>query len=591
MATECTQEAVLQFLLEQGGRVKNQALTDHFKAIFPEDPEQKATVREQFKGYVDNVAFVKLENGVKNVCLKKKYRRSIKCTDSACNSNWTGTILKPDISTPVVSESLKYLKEDDKQLANLSEFGKVISYETIANRKAQQEISSGSGYGTVNVCGARPTDIHGIILEGKSAERTAATRSLVPNNNQSDNFENVSGIDFKEQPKLIRDDLQTSQQPQTTYTDCATGDPTYDCEAAPSGVMSQVSNSQLVNNHRSPTESQNSLASSLLSSEDGADESQYYDLPLGMSGSDSPTTKGRQNNFLGLSTNSSSQVRCSRVLRTSVYLSAKHRDSARNDADSISQVSSMTDEDGGSVTLDPLEHEWMMCASEGKWGSLHRLLSCEPNLITKKDFVTGFTCLHWAAKQGKQELLALMVNFAKQHTVPININARSSAGYTPLHLAAMHNHVEVVKLLVGAYDADIEARDYSGKKACQYLTDSVALDIRDIVGAGCGDSDPENTDYGDGGRWRLSKVLQSSLPLKLLSQGEEDPGDGAGQARQKPVRRKSSLSRMKPNLQKIRFRSSQIVHSTSFTSHCEAEELEGSRKSSFKSRPLSSLFG
>uniref|UniRef100_A0A8C8BXP2 SOWAHA-C winged helix-turn-helix domain-containing protein n=1 Tax=Oncorhynchus tshawytscha TaxID=74940 RepID=A0A8C8BXP2_ONCTS len=421
MATECTQEAVVEFLTERGGRVKNQIFIDYFKAVFPEDPDQKAIVREKFKGYVDNVAFVKLENGVKCVCLKKKYRVSLK----------------------------------------LSSAGHVHSCEITANEEAQ-DISLGSGYGTDNATRARPPDISGIILEGKIVERAASTRSVVQNNSLSDNMGNALGIG------------------------------------------------------------------------------------------------GNAEN-----------------------------------SDSASVVSSTTDEDGASVTLDPLEHEWMMCAPDGQWESLHRLLSSEPNLVMKKDFVTGFTCLHWAAKQGKQELLALLVNFAKQHTVPININARSSAGYTPLHLAAMHNQVEVVKLLVGAYDADVEARDYNGKRACQYLTNSVAVDIRDIIGAGVGgDSDSENTDYGDGGRWRLSKVLQSNLtPLKLHTHSEEDTGDGVDQARQKPLLRKSSFSKMRPKLQKIRFRSSQIVHSTSFPAHCETEELNRSRKSSFKSRPMSNLFG
>uniref|UniRef100_A0A674F7C6 Sosondowah ankyrin repeat domain family Cb n=1 Tax=Salmo trutta TaxID=8032 RepID=A0A674F7C6_SALTR len=472
-------EAVVQFLTERGGRVKKQEFIDSFKAVFPEDHDQKAIVREKFKGYVDNVAFVKLENGVKCVCLKNKYRVA---KDSAYND------CAPQLHL------------------SASSAGRVRSWETTANEEAQQEMSPGSGYGTDNAAGVRPPDISGIILEGNILER-------------------------------------------------------------------------------------DSLLSSHPSSEDGADEGHNYDSLLSKSGSESNTPKSSHNNFIELMMNSSPQVRRSMVLRNSVYLSTKYRDCARSDSDSASVVSSTTDEDRASVTLDPLEHEWMMCAADGQWESLHRLLSCEPNLAMKKDFVTGFTCLHWAAKQGKQELLALIVNFAKQHTVPININARSSAGYTPLHLAAMHNHVEVVKLLVGAYDADVEARDYNGKRACQYLMNSVAVDIRDIIGAGGGaDSDSEDTD--DGGHWRLSKVLQSNLmPLKLHNHSEEDTGDGAGQARQKPLRRKSSLSKIRPKLQKIRFRSSQIVHSTSFPAHCETEELNGSRKSSFKSRPMSNLFG
>ncbi len=156
----------------------------------------------------------------------------------------------------------------------------------------------------------------------------------------------------------------------------------------------------------------------------------------------------------------------------------------------------------------------MMCTADGEWDSLQRLLEREPTLLSKKDFVTGFTCLHWAAKQGKHELMAMLVDFGKRHGVGINVNARSSAGYTPLHLAAMHNHMEVTKLLLGAYDADVDVRDYSGKKAAQYLRSSVTCDIKDIIGA-CVNADTENA--SGAGRWKLPKVLQVNLKLSTLT--------------------------------------------------------------------------
>lgn len=95
------------------------------------------------------------------------------------------------------------------------------------------------------------------------------------------------------------------------------------------------------------------------------------------------------------------------------------------------------------MTLDPLEHEWMLCASDGLWESLQPLLAVEPGLVAKRDFVTGFTCLHWAAKQGKAQLLGQLLAFCKESAVPVNVNVRSGAGYTPLHLAAMHGHTQV----------------------------------------------------------------------------------------------------------------------------------------------------
>ncbi|KAM6945355.1 ankyrin repeat domain-containing protein SOWAHC-like [Aplochiton taeniatus] len=273
--------------------------------------------------------------------------------------------------------------------------------------------------------------------------------------------------------------------------------------------------------------------------------------------------------------------------RHTVYLSAGSRDLAKTDCNSASLTSSLTDEDGGPVTLEPLEHEWMMCASDGKWQTLQPLLASEPSLVLKKDFVTGFTCFHWAAKLGKPELLALMVNFAKQNNIPVNINTRSSGGYTPLHLATLHNHMEVVKLLVGAYDADVEVRDHNGKKASQYLKNGVTLDIQDIIGA-CKEPEAEDAE-NEGHLHRFSKVLQSNfMSLQLPRQNSDSSAQAAHPLRQKPLRRKSTLSKLKPKLNRLSFRK-QIVHSKTFDGN--GDEEEDALKSSLPSRPKSSLFG
>ncbi|XP_036208742.1 ankyrin repeat domain-containing protein SOWAHC [Myotis myotis] len=287
------------------------------------------------------------------------------------------------------------------------------------------------------------------------------------------------------------------------------------------------------------------------------------------------------------------------------------------DSDSASVASSAEEEigSGASVTLDPLEHAWMLSASDGKWDSLEALLICEPGLLTKRDFITGFTCLHWAAKHGRQELLAMLVNFANKHQLPVNINARTSGGYTALHLAAMHGHVEVVKLLVGAYDADVDVRDYSGKKASQYLSQSIAEEIKNLVGA-LDEDDGESASGGGGGRWRLSKVLPSHLITYKLSHVLEDGGDHhhhhhhhhhlaegwAGGKAKDPGRKASGSSsgRIKPRLNKIHFKT-QIIHTTPFfrdpeqaLEEGEQEEEDRSLKGhlpSFKLRPKSNVFG
>uniref|UniRef100_A0A8C4YYV2 SOWAHA-C winged helix-turn-helix domain-containing protein n=1 Tax=Gadus morhua TaxID=8049 RepID=A0A8C4YYV2_GADMO len=253
-----------------------------------------------------------------------------------------------------------------------------------------------------------------------------------------------------------------------------------------------------------------------------------------------------------------------RALRSMSQRNASFRSARRGDADSdaasLASSNADTDTDDGSssvAALDPLEHEWMMCASDGEWERLVAMLTGEPSLVLRKDFVTGFNLLHWAAKRGDPELLALAVNFAKRRGVPVDINTRSSCGYTPLHLAAMHGHLEVVKLLVGAYDADVEVRDYGGQKAAQYLANGAALDIRDIIGA-FDDGGEEDAVDGreEGARWSFLPHLR---PLRMPGEGET-----GARARVKPLRRMSSLGRVKPRLQKLRDRTSQIVHSASF---------------------------
>ncbi|KAI4874568.1 hypothetical protein NFI96_010205, partial [Prochilodus magdalenae] len=450
MASECTQESVLPI---------------------PTEPGKKAAAKEAFKGYVDSVAVVKVDNGEKYVCLKKKFRGRQGC----------GT------AGPGVSGSA----------------------------------STSPATGATESPGAEM----GICASKKRPDKDAGSRTL--------------------------EDI-----PETIVAEVCP----HRLDSRPDQIVPLKSTS----NHGT----QKSLQGRSQRRDHTADEA-HMDMALG---SDINTPKGSRKNFLEHMMSSSPQVRRSMALRNSVYVSNRYKDAAaRSEVDAAFLHSGAVDEENATVALEPLEHEWMMCASDGEWESLQRLLSTEPGLVCKKDFVTGFTCLHWAAKLGKAELLVLLVRFATQRGVPVDVNARSSAGYTPLHLAAMHNHMEVVKLLIGAYDADVDARDYSGKKASQYLKGEVARDVLDIVGAGT-EVDAHGTDAAEGSGWRLSKVLQANLrPLKLLhhSTSEDDvsaAAENAGLVREKVLRRKTSLRGLRPRLGKLRTRT-QIVHSTSLSGH------------------------
>ncbi|XP_012696295.1 ankyrin repeat domain-containing protein SOWAHC-like [Clupea harengus] len=624
MATDCTQETVLRFLMERGGTVKNLDLIDHFRAVLSTDPIKKAMMKDAFKMYVDSVAFVKVENGTKYVCLKKKYRGSMRQEenvpaygDSDNNERSEHTVINCEHVGDAFSEQLPDSLPHNMPQITLNDTAKAVklSLESAGNDDAKQELPPGSGYSDEN---GREVERSG-VRDSTSGGVNASSALLVPEANNLSKMGNKSScspenkVDGSSEESLQMSDqtipkiavIEASPLPAASDGTMFSlpqpvGLPQPDQTLSEANAFKDRNNSKKYSQNgqeqdKSYEEDNSSVTKGVLrrrsrgsqrsvgsNISDGSDEV-HFDT-TSMSGSDTNTPRGSRKNFIELMMNSSPQVRRSMVLRNSVYLSARHKDS-RSDSDSI--VSSNTDDENTPVSLDPMEHEWMMCASDGEWESLHRLLACEPNLVLKKDFVTGFTCLHWAAKLGKQELLALLVNFAKKHAVPVNINSRSSAGYTPLHLAAMHNHVEVVKLLVGAYEADVEVRDYSGKKACQYLPKSVADEVYDISG-GHGNSDLENVDYGEPSRWRLSKVLQSNLrPLKLLNHSEEEVCEGASPGKSKLLRRKSSLSKMKPKLHKIRFRT-QIVHSASFN---DRELSEARHKSPPRSRPMSSLFG
>ncbi|KAM6970567.1 ankyrin repeat domain-containing protein SOWAHC [Aplochiton taeniatus] len=308
-----------------------------------------------------------------------------------------------------------------------------------------------------------------------------------------------------------------------------------------------------------------------------SEDSAWEGLELG----DGSTPKGSRRNFIELMMSSSPQVRRSMINRGS-----RLRDSVRSDSDSGSLLSSSADEDCASVTLDPLEHEWMLCASDGQWDSLHPLLVLEPGLVSKRDFVTGFTCLHWAAKLGDAELLSRLVAFARDSQVTLDVNVRSSAGYTPLHLAAMHGHTQVVRMLLSDWEADPEARDYSGRRAIQYLPPGLAAELQEVGVVSSPPADTEDADVSSVGRWRLPRVLQSNLnPLRLLSPQAE----GAGVGRSKGVLRKSSLSRLNARLHGGRCRT--IIHSISFRESGEMGRGHEPPVSPLKARPLSNLFG
>ncbi|XP_041794648.1 ankyrin repeat domain-containing protein SOWAHC [Chelmon rostratus] len=193
------------------------------------------------------------------------------------------------------------------------------------------------------------------------------------------------------------------------------------------------------------------------------------------------------------------------------------------------------------VQLDPLEKDWLRSSALGNMAAQRQLLSQDSGLVLKK------TALHWAAKQGRQEAVDMMlrsgadVNARSEHfsvfvsrvSTPTSDSVEMSflqeiiiiiiiiiiilipcvcpQGYTALHLAAIHGHQHVAHALINTYNAKTNLRDYHGKTAVHYWS-------------GCSDAfnkpDCQSGSRFSRGRQTQRYVLPSLLMSRSRSQGQ-----------------------------------------------------------------------
>ncbi|XP_070612640.1 ankyrin repeat domain-containing protein SOWAHB [Erythrolamprus reginae] len=135
-----------------------------------------------------------------------------------------------------------------------------------------------------------------------------------------------------------------------------------------------------------------------------------------------------------------------------------------------------------SVPLESREHTWLVKIATGSWMQVRALFHEDPNLALHRDFVSGFTVLHWLAKHGNVQVLQDVITGAQEAEIVLDVNVRSGCGYTPLHLAAIHSHSLVMKILVQKLQCRTHIRDSSGKKAWQYLNANASGEIWQLLG-------------------------------------------------------------------------------------------------------------
>ncbi|XP_026774281.1 ankyrin repeat domain-containing protein SOWAHD [Pangasianodon hypophthalmus] len=186
------------------------------------------------------------------------------------------------------------------------------------------------------------------------------------------------------------------------------------------------------------------------------------------------------------------------------------KSASESSKDCVDGTSQGADESNACWVLDPTEHAWMLSAVDGNYDTIAEFLLEDANLLTRKDFVSGYTVLHWLAKKGKHETLLKLLKDAERKGYPVNVNIKGSGGLTPLHVAAMHSQYMVIKILVGAFSASVDAMDYNGKRAWQYLKQSAPAEMKELLGAW----DDEHT------RWQLNANNNNASCTEVASTGD-----------------------------------------------------------------------
>ncbi|XDV38269.1 hypothetical protein PO909_007713 [Leuciscus waleckii] len=414
MATDFTQESVMRFVVNNGGKVRNADLLHHYKRFLREDEDREQN-RELFKRYVNSVATVRQEEGVSHVILRKKYRVHL-----------------GDIAT---NHEPERQKERDSKPA--------------ASGKPQADLTI-------------PTSVEILPAAGIIIPTTTTTSFEKAVKTSSPHGREKPAVYTSSAEKLEHNSVYLAKPRQLGEAD--------GCEqsfAAPAYYEVRLSPAVERKNSSEPVAKAWPLHSTLGQSHVYNSSPCLLDRPV------SPHIHSQAYTHAGLS--QSNDISASSSRGHSSLSSPAGSTQSLHDG-SFSRKHSP-------VPLDSREHNWFVKAASGSWTDIYALLREDPNLLSKRDFISGFTVVHWIVKHGDHRVLNTLWYGVDKLGLTLDVNVKTLCGYTPLHLAAIHGHKKLIRLLVQKFKADVRIRDSSGKRPWQYLSKDEHRDILEILGA------------------------------------------------------------------------------------------------------------
>ncbi|KAH1171938.1 hypothetical protein KIL84_007556 [Mauremys mutica] len=158
------------------------------------------------------------------------------------------------------------------------------------------------------------------------------------------------------------------------------------------------------------------------------------------------------------------------------------------------------------IPLEAGKHDWLVKVTTGHWTcQLHGLLLKGKNLAGKRNFLSGFAALHWAARSGDCEMARQLTEMAKKSGSCLDVNAKSYGGYTPPHVAAMHGCEDAGAMLVRNCQAKMDLQECSGRKPLQYLNNESPATLQQLL------NKPDSSSAAAASRSKMTNVKVAIL--------------------------------------------------------------------------------